>query len=71
MPRTEIDIRLNGQPARVAGDTTVEALLEGLGALGPGLAVAVNEEVVRRAHYAEVVLQPGDRVEVIQAVGGG
>lgn len=71
MPRTEIDIRLNGQPARVARATTVQALLEGLGALGPGLAVAVNEEVVRRAHYAEIVLQPDDRVEVIQAVGGG
>lgn len=71
MLRTEIDIRLNGQPARVAEATTVAALLTDLGALGPGLAVAVNEEVVGRAHYAGVVLQPGDRVEVIQAVGGG
>jgi len=35
------------------------------------VAVAVNEEIVRREAYAEVRLAPGDRVEVIHAVGGG
>jgi thiamine biosynthesis protein ThiS len=33
--------------------------------------VAVNDEVVRRDDYGRVTLRPGDRVEIIQAVGGG
>lgn len=66
-----IPIRLNGAPAEAPASATVAALLESLGRSGPGIAVAVNERVVRRADHATTVLHPGDRVEIIQAVGGG
>lgn len=36
-----------------------------------GVAVAVNDEVVRRADWAHRRLQPGDRVEIVRAVQGG
>ena len=66
-----ITITVNGAPRRVATGLTLPRLLEELGLTGPGTAVAVNEEVVRRDDYGRVTLRPGDRVEVIQAVGGG
>lgn len=64
-------IRVNGEPREIAAETTISALLEALGAPVQGVAVAVNGEVVPRARHRETTLRPGDRVEVIRAVGGG
>lgn len=36
-----------------------------------GLAVAVNEEVIPKNRYGEVFLKEGDRVEIVNIVGGG
>lgn len=51
--------------------TTLSALLESLQVGGPGVAVEVNAEVVRRARHPEHHLQAGDRVEIVTFVGGG
>jgi sulfur carrier protein len=64
-------LKVNGEPREIAEETTVAALLEALRAPVPGVAVAVNGEVVPRARHAMTALRPGDRVEVIRAVGGG
>jgi sulfur carrier protein len=37
----------------------------------PGIALAVNEAVLRRPEWARRCLAPGDRVEVVRAVQGG
>ena len=37
----------------------------------PGVAVAVNGEVVRRANWPEVCLAEGDEVEIVKATQGG
>jgi thiamine biosynthesis protein ThiS len=50
---------------------TVAALLEQLAAQGPGVAVERNEQVLRRVHHAETLIEPGDRIEVVRLVGGG
>ena len=66
-----VQIRLNGAPTTVPAGTTPAALLEQHELAGPGIAVAVNDAVVRRADLAAVVLEAGDSVEIIRAVGGG
>lgn len=64
-------ISLNGAPHEVPAGTTLLDLVVGLG-LHPGaVAVALNGEVVPRARHADTPVAPGDRVEVIRAVGGG
>ncbi|MFO7314182.1 sulfur carrier protein ThiS [Rhodothermus marinus] len=67
-------IVLNGEPYEVPTGTTVAELLRRL-EIDPetarGIAVAVNEEVVRRSQWAELRLQAGDRVEVVTARQGG
>ncbi|MCP4003223.1 MAG: sulfur carrier protein ThiS [bacterium] len=50
---------------------SILSLLEQFDLQGRRVAVAVNDEIVPRSRYCEVKLSPGDRVEVIQAVGGG
>jgi sulfur carrier protein len=67
-----IEIVINGEKRAICEQSTVQGLLEELGvAQRQGTAVAVNMEVVPRAAHAATVLQAGDRVEIVQAVGGG
>ena len=67
----ELSIRVNGEERRVPGGTSVGQLLAGLGLERRRLAVAVNRAVVPRSAFASRVLAPGDRVEILEAVGGG
>jgi sulfur carrier protein len=67
-----IEIVINGEKRSVPEYSTVRSLLEELGvAHREGTAVAVNMEVVPRPAHLTTVLQSGDRVEIVQAVGGG
>lgn len=62
---------VNGEAREVPEGSTLSALLESLQVGGPGVAVEVNAEVVRRARHPEHRLQGGDRVEIVTFVGGG
>lgn len=67
-----IDILVNGDKRTVPEASTVRSLLETLGVADrDGTAVAVNMTVVPRQSHADTVLRAGDRVEIVQAVGGG
>ena len=66
-----MEIMLNGEAKRLPESHHVQALIDGLGLTGQALAVAVNRQVVPRAVWQERALQPGDRVEIVRAIGGG
>ena len=66
-----MDIILNGESRPVEAGTTLEALLALAGYAGRKVAVEVNLAVVPRSLHASHVLGDGDRVEIIQAIGGG
>lgn len=62
---------VNGDAREVPAGTCVRALLGLLGLDGRRVAVAVNRTVVPRSAYDTHALAAGDRVEVLEAVGGG
>jgi sulfur carrier protein len=66
-----LSIRVNGESRTLPAGASVAALVEALGLAGRKLAVAVNREVVPRGRYAARLLADGDRVEILEAVGGG
>lgn len=66
-----MEIRLNGETRDVGDGISIHDLLEDLGLGARRVAVERNRDIVPRASYAEIVLQPGDVVEVVQFVGGG
>ncbi|MCS7158926.1 MAG: sulfur carrier protein ThiS, partial [Gemmatales bacterium] len=66
-----IEIWLNGERTTTTCGQTLAALLTRLELDLKRIAVEVNQELVPRARYAEYVLQPGDRVEIVTLVGGG
>ncbi|GAB2818857.1 sulfur carrier protein ThiS [Actinocorallia aurea] len=67
---------VNGDPCDLAVGTTVaDVVVHVAGPIaaegGRGIAVALNDEVVRRAQWPATTLNDGDRVEIITAVQGG
>jgi len=66
-----MQIYLNGEEQQISEDTTMSKLLQTLDLGEERFAVEVNEELVPRSNYDQHRLQPGDRVEVVQAIGGG
>ncbi|WP_026287824.1 sulfur carrier protein ThiS [Thioalkalivibrio sp. ALJ24] len=69
-----MQIKLNGEACEIPVQQeppTVADLIELRGLTGRRLAVEVNETLVPRSEHAERRLQEGDRVEVVQAIGGG
>ena len=69
--RELLEIEVNGEARRVPGTSTLAALVAELGLGERRIAVAVNREVVPRSRFASHALAAGDRVEILQAVGGG
>jgi sulfur carrier protein len=65
-------VAVNGEQRELA-EGALATLLRGLGVDldRPGIAVAVNGEVVARAAWDATVLRDGDEVEVLTAVQGG
>ncbi|MDZ4814253.1 MAG: sulfur carrier protein ThiS [Pseudomonadota bacterium] len=66
-----MDILLNGQPRQIAEASTLLDLLNVEGLQQRRLAIEVNQQIIPRYQHAEHRLKPGDRVEIVQAMGGG
>jgi thiamine biosynthesis protein ThiS len=64
-------IILNGEKKDVPDGITVIGLLEHLNIQHQRVAVERNEEIVKKAVYAETVLKDGDALEVVNFMGGG
>ena len=62
---------VNGEPKDVPEGITIAGLLASLGVPPTGVAVEVNEQIVRKARHAGHPLAPNDRVEIVTFVGGG
>lgn len=67
-----LELILNGT-ARSFPDShlTVAGLIEQLGYTGKRIAVERNGEIVPKSEHGSTLLAPGDRLEIVVAVGGG
>ena len=66
-----MEIIVNGEPRAVPAGASPARVIELLALAGRRIAVEVNGEIVPRSRHAEHELKPGDRVEIVHAVGGG
>jgi len=62
---------VNGESRRVGVEATLLDLLRALGLAERRVAVALNRDVIPRSELGKRRLAAGDRVEVLEAVGGG
>lgn len=66
-----MEIILNGQPHRVDPGLRIEGLVSSLGYAGKRIAVERNGQIVPRSRHPETIVEAGDRIEIVVAVGGG
>lgn len=64
-------ISINKEEMTVSGPVTLAQLLTERGVTCPGIAVAIDGKVVRRADWAATPLSDGMEITVISAVCGG
>ena len=64
-------IELNGEKKNINQGSTIEELITSMALTTERYAVEINQELVPRSEHASHMLHEGDRVEVVQAIGGG
>lgn len=64
-------IAVNGRDWEMSGDMNVLQLILDLGLVADRVAVEVNQAILDKKEYRTRFLTDGDRVEVINFVGGG
>ena len=62
-------VAINGEPCDVDAPISVSALVDLLQLRGR-IAVELNGEVVPRGEHSTRLLQSGDRIEIVRAIGG-
>jgi thiamine biosynthesis protein ThiS len=65
------EILLNGEPYELNGRMQLADLIKRLGMKPARIAVELNHRVVPKAEYEGIVLAAGDRLEIVNFVGGG
>jgi len=66
-----INILLNGEQTCLQPNMTVSDLLEKMGLQDKRLAVEINLDIIPRSEYQSTRLNQDDKVEIVQAIGGG
>ena len=66
-----MQIYINGESQIIDGIRTVAELVEKFALNIRKVAVEVNLAIVPRSLYAETLLSDGDRIEIVQFIGGG
>ena len=68
-----MDIKVNGETKEVSPGLTLHQLLVDLeiDPSRPGIAVAIDQEVIPRTQWEEVEIQPDSEIEIIRAAQGG
>ena len=67
-----MELVVNGAPRRLEpAPATVADLVGALALAGKRIAVERNGEIVPKSRYADTAVAPGDRFEIVAAVGGG
>ena len=64
-------IQLNGNPYEINIETNLNQLLNKLKIQKTKVAIEVNGEIVEKNKYPEVILNKGDKVEIVHFIGGG
>jgi len=64
-------VEINGESRQVPDSITLTELIEHLALVPERLAIELNRQVARRADWPQIAVTEGDRVEIVNFVGGG
>ena len=66
-----MQLTINGEMKEFETDTTLQNVLNKLSLDGKVMAAAVNMDIVKQNSWSEYKLQDGDKLELLDFVGGG
>jgi thiamine biosynthesis protein ThiS len=66
-----MQVFVNGDPFEIETGASVADLVSKLTGDPRGIAIELNREIVPKSQHADTSLNEGDRLEVVQFVGGG
>ncbi len=66
-----MNISINGEQRTLEEGLTLQQLIAMLELENKRLAIEVNQEIVPRSGHASYTLKQNDKVEIVQAIGGG
>jgi sulfur carrier protein len=66
-----ITIVLNGKEKQVDSNSNIEQLLTSLDLTNKRVAVEINQQIIPRSDFSSHMLTAQDKVEIVQAIGGG
>ena len=64
-------IQLNGSPYEINTETNLSQLINKLKIQKTKVAIEVNGAIVEKNKYPKVILNKGDKVEIVHFIGGG
>ena len=64
-------IQLNGDPYEINNGSNLNELLNKLKIQKNKVAIEVNGEIVEKSKYLNLILNKGDKVEIVKFIGGG
>ena len=64
-------IQLNGSPYEINTETNLNQLLNKLKIQKTKVAIEVNGAIVEKNKYLKVILNKGDKIEIVHFIGGG
>jgi len=71
LPAGKLVLTVNGEERVFARPLTCAALIDSIGLTGRRIALERNGEIVPRGRHADTMLDDGDTLEIVVAVGGG
>ncbi len=66
-----MEILVNSKKISLPDDSNIEDLIVYLGYQNQRIAIEINESIIPKSNHSSFLLQDLDKVEVINAVGGG
>ncbi len=66
-----MQIQLNGEPSQLPRAMNLAELMEHLQLQGRRVAVELNQQIVPKSRHQQTLIQPGDQIEIVHAIGGG
>jgi len=63
-------VLLNGSSYSVENNCSVDSLIKNLDLSGK-YAIEINQNIIPRSQYTDKKINSGDKIEIVQAIGGG
>jgi len=66
-----VEILVNGEKISLPKDSSIEDLIVHLGYHKQRIAIEINESIIPKSNHSSFLLKDLDKIEIINAVGGG